>query len=101
VLPLLIVVVGLMAYPLVIGFRLSFDDKLIGLPARFVGMRNYTDLLGDPSFRNAVICSFLYRHFNCWQTDSWDAMALALNEAFRGRNLIRGMLLIPWVIPVL
>ena len=46
-LPLLVLVVGLIVYPIYRAVWLSFTDKLVGYPERFVGLRNYIYLAND------------------------------------------------------
>src|SRR5262245_40266003 len=66
---------------------------------QFVGASNYQRLLGDPEFwaslragaiwvAGSVIPQFLLGL----------AMALVLNERFRGRGLVRTIVLVPWVV---
>lgn len=101
VMPLLFVVGGLITYPLLKGLMVSFQDKVIGFPmVHFVGIRNYLDFINNPFFWSAVRRSFIYTGVSTvGKLVLGMAMALALNEAFKGRNAIRGLLLIPWVIP--
>src|SRR5438067_9676926 len=44
-LPCLVVMVGLIAYPFVSAILLSFQTKLVGTPGVWVGFKNYEDLL--------------------------------------------------------
>ena len=97
-LPLLVLVVGLIAYPLVRAVWLSLTDKLVGYPERFVGLRNYDYLLHDDTFhdvlRNTVVftgASLVLKVFTGL------AMALVLNHAWRARNVFRGLFLLPWI----
>src|SRR5215475_12296492 len=52
--PLLLLVVGLIAYPFTRAIWLSLTDKLVGYPERFVGLRNYAYLLDDDTFHEVV-----------------------------------------------
>src|SRR5437867_8269175 len=53
-LPLFVLVVGLIAYPFYRAIWLSFTDKLVGYPERFVGLRNYVYLIHDDTFHEVV-----------------------------------------------
>ena len=98
--PLILVVGGLIAYPFVQGLLVSLKNKMVGMPAFYVGLQNYLDLMQDPAFRSAVGKSIVYTGVSTiGKLVLGMAMAMALNESFRGRNLIRGLLLIPWAIP--
>ena len=96
--------VGLFSiFPIVESFRLSFYRLILTLPwlgQRMVGWENYIDLLGDPVALAAIRTTLI---FIC-VTVSLELLfglviALVLNEAFRGRALLRAVVLIPWAIP--
>ncbi|MEX0806567.1 MAG: sugar ABC transporter permease [Candidatus Binatia bacterium] len=102
-LPSLIFVCLFSLYPILESFRLSFYRLILTLPwlgQKFVGWENYTDLLTDPvalqSFKTTLI-------FLAVTVPSelllGLGMALVMNEAFRGRGLLRAVVLIPWAIP--
>jgi multiple sugar transport system permease protein len=40
-LPLFVLVLGLIVYPFYRAIWLSFTDKMVGYPERFVGLKNY------------------------------------------------------------
>jgi len=90
-------------FPIVESFRLSFYRLILTLPwfgQKMVGWENYTDLLTDPVALAAIWTSLLF----IGMTVSLElffglGIALVLNEAFRGRGLMRAVVLIPWAIP--
>ena len=51
-LPLFVLVVALIIYPFYRAIWLSFTDKLVGYPERFVGFKNYLYLLNEDTFRS-------------------------------------------------
>jgi multiple sugar transport system permease protein len=104
--PLAVVLVGLVAYPFFSGIWLSFQHKVIGREAEWVGLRNYSDLLvGDQyasRFWNSVWISFLYTAISvALKFVLGMCMALLLNEPFRGRMLMRAILFLPWATPTI
>jgi multiple sugar transport system permease protein len=104
--PILIVLVGLSAYPFILSIILSFTDKMIGRPAQYVGLENYNDVLFGPqfgpTFRKAVVNTVLYTVVAvACKSVLGMAMALFLHEEFRGRNLMRALCFLPWAIPSL
>ena len=106
VLPIMLVLLGLVAYPFFLAIFLSFTDKMIGRPAHFVGLQNYRDVLtGDefgPVFRTAAVNTVLYTAVAvACKSVLGMGMALFLNEQFRGRNLMRAICFLPWAIPSL
>jgi len=85
--PLLILVVGLIAYPFTRAIWLSLTDKLVGYPERFVGLRNYAYLLDDDTFHEVVKNTLVFT-----------AGSLVLKVLTgRGRNFFRGLFLLPWI----
>src|ERR687893_1841288 len=63
-LPLVLVLIGLVAYPFVSGIILSLQHKVVGQEATWVGLRNYRELLAGEqysgTFWNSVRVSFIY-----------------------------------------
>jgi ABC-type sugar transport system permease subunit len=105
-LPLVLVLAGLVLYPFVSGIWLSFHHKVVGGEADWVGLRNYRDLLvGDQyssQFWNSVKVSALYTAISvAIKLVLGMAMALLLNEQFRGRMLMRAILFLPWATPTI
>jgi trehalose/maltose transport system permease protein len=91
------------AWPLLTTAYLSFtDSNLLSLDekARFVGLSNYLAIVRDPDWwatvKNTVIftvCSVSL------ETLLGLAIAMLLNQHFRGRAWLRAAVLVPWAIP--
>lgn len=97
-LPLLVLVVALIAYPIYRAVSLSFTDKLVGYPERFVGLKNYRYLLEDDTFREVVRNSLVFTVASViLKVVTGLGMALVLNQVRRWRNFFRGLLLLPWI----
>jgi ABC-type Fe3+ transport system permease subunit len=64
VLPLVVVLVGLVAYPFINGIVLSMQHKVVGRPATWVGLDNYRELLTGAQysevFRKSVRTTVVY-----------------------------------------
>jgi len=101
VLPLVAILFGLIAYPLISAFFFTLQQKRIGLPARWVGFENYKKILfEDPYFWKVLYNSTIYTVSSVsGKLVIGMIMALALNRKFKGRNFIRGCLLFPWILP--
>lgn len=105
-LPLIIVLFGLIAYPFVSAIILSMQHKVVGGDATWIGLDNYRDLLFGAQysavFWTSVWVSFVYVAVSITLKFFLGmAMALLLNESFRGRALVRGILFLPWAMPSL
>jgi multiple sugar transport system permease protein len=97
-LPLFVLVVALIGYPVYRAVWLSFTDKLVGYPERFVGLRNYRYLLADDTFHTVVKNGLVFTVGSvALKLVTGLAMALVLNAVVRGRNFFRGLLLLPWI----
>lgn len=104
--PCLLVLGGLIAYPFISAILLSFQAKLVGSPGVWVGFGNYQDLFTgrdlSGQFWQSVRVTVLF-------TIAADiakfvlgmAMALLLNEQFRGRTALRALFFLPWAVPSL
>jgi multiple sugar transport system permease protein len=93
-----VLVVGLIGYPIYRAVWLSFTDKLVGYPERFVGLRNYDYLIHDDTFRTVVRNSLTFTVASvALKVLTGVAMALVLHATWRWRNFFRGLLLLPWI----
>jgi len=101
--PLLLVLFGLLAYPIFSAVLLSLQNKLPGQPERFVGLANYIEIFTkDSALTDVIVNTILYAVASVvFKTIIGLVMALVLNEAIPARNFFRGWLLLPWIAPVL
>jgi multiple sugar transport system permease protein len=101
-LPLLVVLLGLMAYPVGRAFWMSFTDKHPGEPAHFIGLKNYIELLTvDTAFFKVVKNTFIYTvGVVALRFVMGMVMALVLNARIRLREFFRGWMLLPWIMPI-
>jgi multiple sugar transport system permease protein len=97
-LPMLVLVVALIVYPVYRAVWLSLTDKLVGYPERFVGLQNYFYLAEDDTFRQVIRNSFVFTVVSVGlKVVTGVLMALVLNNVIRGRNFFRGLFLLPWI----
>ncbi|WP_425277270.1 carbohydrate ABC transporter permease [Devosia riboflavina] len=102
VLPAIVVMLIVIAYPVYYTIELSFFKTPASLQLRdkvFIGLDNYTTILTSGSFWKVT-----------WQTLIWTffstlfafflglGAALSLHREFVGRGVLRAILLIPWVV---
>jgi trehalose/maltose transport system permease protein len=101
--PALAVVAFVAIYPLGKTVYESFTNQefLAGLePTKWVGLDNYRTLWHDPAFRHSVWVTVKFTLI----TVSFEfvlglIIALVVNSHFRGRGLMRAVMLVPWAIP--
>jgi multiple sugar transport system permease protein len=87
--------------PLYMAIRLSFFhmESYIS-PAKFVGFSNYIRILHEPTFWNALKNGLFYS-LACivLQVSLGIGFALILNEQFKGKSFVRGLTLLPYILP--
>jgi trehalose/maltose transport system permease protein len=100
--PALAVVALVAFYPLGKTVFQSFTDQefLALTPTKWVGLQNYKDLWHDTVFRDSI-----------WETVKFTLItvtfefalgliiALVVNSSFKGRGVMRAVMLVPWAIP--
>lgn len=100
ILPALLWVGLLVAYPFGMALYFSLSNTVIGQGGRFVGLANFRVLLADPTFRQTVQNSFVFTTVAVTvKTLLGVALALILSRRLRFKRLIRGLVLLPFVIP--
>ena len=99
--PLILVLFVLLAYPILMAIWITLQDKTIGMPGKFIGLENYREmLLEDPFFWKVVRNGLLFTFGSVFlKLIVGMIMALVLNQPIRLRGLFRGLLLMPWVAP--
>jgi multiple sugar transport system permease protein len=101
--PSLLLIAGLILYPILYNVWLSLFDKHAFLPVQtFVGLAHYRYFATDPEFWAAFRYGLIYSGATIvLQLGLGVAAALLLNETFRGRGLLRGVVLFPYMIPTI
>lgn len=100
--PAVLFMLMIVAYPIVNSIYMSMMEyKLFKLSSiHFVGLENYIAVLKDPVFMQSLWNSFLWIVFGVFfQFFFGLILALLLNEKFRGRSIVRSLVLVPWVTP--
>ena len=101
--PSLAVVALVAIYPLGLTVWQSFTNEqfLAGLqPVEFVGLDNYRALLDDPFFRDAVWLTIKFTAITvAFELVLGLIIALVVNSGFKGRGVMRAVMLVPWAIP--
>lgn len=101
VLPALLLLLLVTAYPVVHVFWLSLHRKLLIFDiSRFVGLDNYLFLLKDDRFWNAIGNTAYFTVVSVsLELLLGLGIALLLNRDFRMKGLVRAVVLIPWAVP--
>ena len=98
--PVIVVMVVLVVWPFLTAIWISFTDKAIGREASWIGLSNFAQVVSSPRFLRALQNSLIFTvAAMALKFVLGMAMALVLNQAFFGRNVLRAFFLIPWVLP--
>src|SRR5882762_749117 len=90
--PALILLLLLVAYPFCMALYFSVSNAFIGRPSNFVGIRNFVRLWESDAFGfcGAAVGAKIVLGIS---------LALLLNQQLWFKRMIRGAVLLPWVIP--
>ncbi len=101
--PSLLLLGGLVVFPVLYNVWLSLFDKHAFMPVQaFVGLKHYRYFASDPEFWASFYYGCVYAGVTMvLQLGVGVPAALLLNEGFRGRNLLRGVVLFPYMIPTI
>jgi len=100
--PAVILILVLLAFPIANSLWISlhrYDLKRPG-DTPFIGLKNYTDALSSDAFWHSLKVTGLFAFFAVLGvTATGIAIALLLNESFKGRGILRSLILLPWAMP--
>jgi multiple sugar transport system permease protein len=98
--PGMLLLMVFMAYPFFLGIWLSLTNSMIGRLGRFIGLQNFTGLLGDSIFLQTVRNTFIYAVVTVpFKAVLGLGLALTLNQRLRFGNGLRAMMMMPWIVP--
>lgn len=100
-LPLLVVMLGVIGWPLAETIRLSFTDaKLVGAGGEYVGFANYAKMLSGSAFQKTLWVTMWFAVVSVTLEMILGVLtALLLNQKFCGRTLLRALMILPWALP--
>jgi multiple sugar transport system permease protein len=98
--PGVLFLLAFVAYPFFYGIFLSLEDRPVARPGVFVGLANFVSLAHDAPFWQVTRNTFVYTIVTTvLKLVGGLAMALVMNQHFRGKNLARAFLLLPFIVP--
>jgi multiple sugar transport system permease protein len=101
VLPMVVIMVGLILWPIIDAIILSTTSlNFLTGETVFVGLRNYTRLLSSSDYALAIRNTM---EFTLWSLSlkivTGMIIALILNSRLPYRNILSGIMLLPWIVP--
>jgi multiple sugar transport system permease protein len=98
--PALILILLLVAYPFCMAIYFSLSNAFIGRPSHFIGLTNFVRLWDSDAFRQTFQNAFVFTGISiAFKVVLGISLALLLNQPLWFKRLIRGAVLLPWVIP--
>ena len=98
--PALLLLLLLVAYPFVMAVYFSLSNAFIGRPSEFIGIKNFVRLWDSDAFRQTFQNAFVFTGIAvAFKVVLGICLALLLNEQLWFKRMIRGAVLLPWVIP--
>jgi multiple sugar transport system permease protein len=100
--PAILYIVVLVGAPFFLAIYYSLSDATTGSPSlHFVGLRNFRAVLQDPVFRLSLKNTFIFTLVSqVLVLVLAKILALALLKDFRGKWLVRFLILLPWTAPI-
>lgn len=101
-LPALLVLSFVVIYPFFTAIVMSFQNKMVGAPASYIGFANYVELFSDPRFFQVIKNTLVYTF--CAVGIKFVlglSMALILAQDRPLNYIFRTILFIPWAVPTI
>ena len=102
-LPLLVVILGVVSWPLINTLHLSLTDTAMATrTGTFIGLDNFTRNLGSRAFQAAFLNTAWFTLLSVGAELVLGVLAaLLLNQEFRGRTALRALMILPWALPTI
>jgi multiple sugar transport system permease protein len=98
--PPLLFLAALVGYPFCYGILLSLQDRPVAHAGTFVGLKNFATNFNDPLFWRVALNTFVYTLVaTLLKMVGGLGLAVAMNQHFRLKNLVRALLLLPFIVP--
>lgn len=101
--PAMLIIMGLGLFPVLFTLWFSLNDVNPGsLATKFVGLKNYAEVMSTHAFWNSLKITLYFSAVSVIiQIILGTLAALLLNQNFKGRGFVRGIILIPWAVPTI
>ena len=99
-LPAVLLVLGLVANPFFYAIYISFTSRVAANAGDWIGFDNVRYLSKSPSFTRSICNTItLVLASDVLKLAIGLGLALLVNEQFRGRGLLRSLIMLPWAMP--
>lgn len=101
-LPAIVYIVALVGFPLLLAVAYSLSSVTVGdTSLDFVGLQNFKSIIQTPQFQRALKNTFLITAVSQLLIAVLaTALAELISQNFRGKRLVRFLIILPWATPV-
>ena len=98
--PVVLLILGLVAYPFLFAIWVSFTDMVVGSTGNFIGFKNFEYLAGTATFWAAIGNTIIIVLVSdVLKLGIGLGLALLVHQHLPGRGLFRSVLMLPWAMP--
>ncbi|MFQ5882121.1 MAG: carbohydrate ABC transporter permease [Candidatus Methylomirabilales bacterium] len=100
--PAIVYIIALVGFPFFLALFYSVSNITVGsVGMEFVGLENFKNVIQDSTFQRALKNTFIFALVsNALVLVLAKVLALALLKDFRGKWVVRLLILLPWVAPI-
>ncbi|MGH7409090.1 MAG: carbohydrate ABC transporter permease [Candidatus Methylomirabilales bacterium] len=100
--PAILYIVLLLGFPFFLALYYSVSDITVGSRSlSFVGLKNFASVIGTTKFQTSLKNTFIFAFISqVLVLVLANVLALALLKDFKGKWLVRFLILLPWVAPI-
>ena len=100
-LPSLLTIFGVLIIPILYSLFLSVHNLVLSSRTyEFVGLKHYIAMFSDKSFLNSIWQTLVFTVLSVTaEMVLGVGVALVLNQEFKGRGFVRGLMILPWALP--
>jgi ABC-type sugar transport system permease subunit len=98
--PVVLLILGLVAYPFLYAIWVSFTDQVVGNVGQFIGLTNFEYLSRSATFTSAIWNTIvIVLVSDGLKLGIGLGLALLVHQALPARGIFRSLLLLPWAMP--
>lgn len=98
--PVVLLILGLVAYPFLFAIWVSFTDMVVGSTGHFIGFKNFEYLAGTSTFWSAIWNTItIVLVSDVLKLVIGLGLAILVHQNLPGRGVFRSFLMLPWAMP--
>ncbi|PWM39346.1 MAG: sugar ABC transporter permease [Clostridiales bacterium] len=99
--PSILIILGVLILPILYSIYLSFHEiNFSSNTYQFVGLKNYIEMFQDTYYLKSISLTVYFTVITVFtEIFMGVGIALVLNQKFKGRGFVRGIMILPWALP--